>query len=312
MFLTVTWRAILTAALVGAVLAGADAAAVCRSAPERAAFPELAAEVAAGPTETDRAGRVVAPIHINGRGPYRFIIDTGANRSALSQRLAQALGLIPTRQGEVHSVYGVAPAPIVSAQSLSYENIALPSTDLPILGGGVLAGEHGLLGADGMEGRRLLLDFERGCIEIVSSRGARGLAGWVQLRGELRFGQLIVVRGRISGVRVNVLLDTGSDTSLANMALYEALEARLRRITPQRALTANAPILLNRAILIRRLELGPMQANNFPAYVGDFHVFSLWNMVDEPTLLLGMDVISKSRAMAIDYGRGSVYFRAPQ
>jgi predicted aspartyl protease len=302
-------RALMSAA--GLVLMCGEANAECRTAPEAAAFPDLVAQTAAGPVQGDSFGRPVAPIFVNGEGPFRFIIDTGANRSVLSARLAQRLGLTPSTQGQVHSVFGVAPAPMVAVQSLQYANLNFPTTSLPVLDGSVLAGEHGLLGVDGMEGRRLMLDFERRCIEIEPSIGARRLQGWAPLRGELRFGRLIVVRGRINGVRVNVLIDTGSDTSLANMALYRALESRVRRQrgAPSRAFTANTPVLLERAIIVRELELGEMEVANFGAYAGDFHVFELWEMLEEPTLLLGMDVLREARAMAIDYGRETVHFR---
>ena len=301
----------LSAALVSVAVFAAEASADCRRAPELEAFPELVEPAAAGPTETDRTGRVVAPIRVNGAGPYRFIIDTGANRSALSSRLAQRLGLTAGATGQVHSVYGASQAPMVDVRTVHYGEVALPSGRLPILSAPVLAGEHGLLGVDGMAGRRLTLDFQRRCIEIEPSRGAGRLRGWAELHGELRFGHLIVVPGRVNGVRVNVLIDTGSDTSLANTALYRALDARLRRDLGRRSrmATANETILLEDAIFIRELSLGQLQANNLPVYVGDFHVFALWEMIDRPTLLLGMDVISKAHAMAVDYGRATVHFR---
>jgi len=60
----------------------------------------------AGTTTKDAAGRAVALININGQGPFRFIIDTGANRSVLSQALATRLGLAPSGEDVVHSIDG--------------------------------------------------------------------------------------------------------------------------------------------------------------------------------------------------------------
>jgi hypothetical protein len=45
------------------------------------------------------------------------------------------------------------------------------------------------------------------------------------------------------------------------------------------------------------------------AYIGDFHIFDLWGLQDEPTLLIGMDVLARSHEMAIDYEHGVVHFR---
>ncbi|HEX6572433.1 MAG TPA: aspartyl protease family protein, partial [Steroidobacteraceae bacterium] len=41
------------------------------------------------PTRLDRAGRVLAPVMVNGQGPYRFILDTGANRAVLAPRVLE-------------------------------------------------------------------------------------------------------------------------------------------------------------------------------------------------------------------------------
>ena len=134
---------------------------------------------------------------------------------SLSQALAARLGLTPNGVGEVHSVHGVAPAPLVEVDSLNYGELSLGSASMPMLHGAVLAGEHGLLGVDGMRGRRLRMDFERNCIEIVPSRGARRLRGWAAIRGELRFGHLVVVprqhqrRARAPAARHRLGLDTG-------------------------------------------------------------------------------------------------------
>lgn len=274
------------------------------------------ADSAVGATREDRSGRMVAPVRINGQGPFRFIVDTGANRSVVSHAVAERLALPTVGEGEVHTVQGVTSASLVAVDSLTYLDLALPSAPLPVMSGLVLAGEQGLLGVDGMLGRRLLLDFEARCIEIVGARNASRLRGqWTQMRGELRFGHLVVVRARINGVRVNVIIDTGSSTSLANYALYSALAFRARR-TLSRANTvqmynAGAPVLLDRAIMVPSMEMNQLEIADMLLYVGDFHVFGLWEMESEPTVLLGMDVLSHARAIAIDYERATVQFRMP-
>lgn len=306
---------LLAIAVAAACLAGAPPVfAECIDAPDLAAYQTATAtDFALGPTRSDRLGRVVAPVRVNGQGPFRFIVDTGANRSAVSQTLAERLGLTPSGQGEVHSVHGVSPAPLVDVNSLNYGELSLGGSALPMLQGAVLAGEQGLLGVDGMRGRRLRMDFERNCIEIMPSREARRLRGWAAIRGELRFGHLVVVRGSINGVRVNLLLDTGSDSTLANNALRNALNARVRntnvRIDFAIGRPPTQPVILDRAIFVPRMVVGELHVRNITAYVGDFHIFHLWELIDEPTLLIGMDVLSQARGLAIDYERGMVYLR---
>jgi predicted aspartyl protease len=305
-------RRLLRVAACVAALGAPRVAAECLDAPDLAAYRDaLPQDFALGPTRSDRLGRVVAPVHVNGQGPFRFIVDTGANRSVLSQGLAERLGLVATGAGDVHSVHGVVSAPLTQVQSLQYGALALGTAAMPVLQGPMLAGEQGLLGVDGMRGRRLRMDFERNCIEIIPSRGAPRLRGWVRVQGRLRFGHLVVVRGSVDNVRTNLLIDTGSDTSLANVALRDALGARARRRSNNRtiAYTAGEPVFLNDSIFLPRLRFGELDVRNIRAYVGDFHIFQLWNLTEEPTLLVGMDLLSQSRGMAIDYASGNVYFR---
>lgn len=286
-----------------------QAAAECEYAPAPVLTAAPTGEVS-GRTGMDAYGRMVAPVTVNGQGPYRFIVDTGANRSVLSIALAQQLGLTPNGNGEVHSVHGVTNAPLVGVHSLEYGGVDLSDEELPLLHGQVLGGEQGLLGVDGMRDLRLRMDFERGCIEITPSRVARRLRGWAQIRGQLRFGHLVVVRGSINGVHVNLLLDTGSDSTLANPALRDALSARVRRdrvrVDYTVAYTAGQPVVLDSTILVPSMMMGPLEVRNITAYVGDFHIFHLWQLDDQPTLLIGMDVLSQARGVAIDYGRGIV------
>jgi predicted aspartyl protease len=41
--------------------------------------------------------RMTVEVFINGQGPFNFVVDTGADRSALSTTLAARLGLEPGR-----------------------------------------------------------------------------------------------------------------------------------------------------------------------------------------------------------------------
>ena len=44
------------------------------------------------PTTRDRIGRIWAPVLIDGKGPFRLVLDTGANHSAVIPSTAAALG----------------------------------------------------------------------------------------------------------------------------------------------------------------------------------------------------------------------------
>jgi hypothetical protein len=113
-------------------------------------------------------------------------------------------------------------------------------------------------------------------------------------------------------VRVNVLIDTGSNISLANQRFREALRgvaARNVEYHNGRAFTFGRPLVLAERVWTPNLHLGRINVDGVNAYVGDFHIFDHWGLRDEPTLLVGMDVLAHSGEMAIDYESGVVHFR---
>lgn len=267
----------------------------------------------AGATTEDRTGRTIASIHINGEGPFRFILDTGANRSVLSQALATRLGLVPSGEDVVHSILGADAAKMVSIESLKFGDLHLSSGDTPVLEGPMLDGEHGLLGVDGMAGRLLHVDFTKHCVAIYESPAELPMEGWLSVPARMQFGTMLTVEGEIMGVKVNVLIDTGSDISLANGRFREALrgvKATKIEYHNGHAFTFGRPIVLEETVWTPSLRLGDRTiVNSVHAHIGDFHIFDVWRLQDEPTLLIGTDVLARSQEMAIDYEQGIVYFR---
>jgi len=292
-----------------------NAAGECLSADTAVAMPVVDDGLQAlGTLRRDRVGRMVAPLMVNGAGPFRFIVDTGANRSALSQALAERLGLDVVGAGDLHTVHGVTNAPLVTVDSFRYGELSLGGGgEVPIVRGPVLAGEHGLLGVDGMRGRRLRLDFVNHCIEIGPADRPMWRRGWTAVQGELRFGHLVVIPGRLGRHPIDVLIDTGSDSTLANSALLEQLGSEIRQnrlhVEAAQAYSPGAPTTLNTRITVPRLRMGAVTILDVSAFVGDFHIFGLWGLSDRPALLIGMDVLAQTRGLAIDYSDAVVYFQ---
>src|SRR3954454_14333506 len=51
---------------------------------------------------TDSGERMTVPVRLSGTGPYRFLIDTGADRTAISAELASRLKYAPGETAAVH------------------------------------------------------------------------------------------------------------------------------------------------------------------------------------------------------------------
>jgi len=138
------------------------------------------------------------------------------------------------------------------------------------------------------------------------------MQGWLSVPARMRFGTMLIVQGEIQGVSVNVLIDTGSNISLANERFREALRgvaARTVEYHGGRAYTFGRPLVLKQSVWTPTLRIGDTFIDGVNAYIGDFHIFDVWGLQNEPTLLIGMDVLARSREMAIDYEHGIVHFR---
>src|SRR5258706_4721133 len=111
-------------------------------------------------TRLDRSGRIVVPVYIDDHGPYRFLLDTGATHSAVSDRLVTELQL-KTDAGPallVHGVTGLVSTPACSFKTLRFGSITYPNPRLPVLGGYVLEGLDGILGMDHLTNKRITAD----------------------------------------------------------------------------------------------------------------------------------------------------------
>jgi predicted aspartyl protease len=266
----------------------------------------------AAPTRLDRIGRIVAPVTLNGRGPFRFIVDTGANRSVVTTQVANALGLEASldRSVTLRGVTGAIIVPTVAIDHFQTGDLVQSSLQLPVLDT-VMGGADGILGMEGFEDKRITVDFVRDRIEITRSFRQRAPRGYVTLQARLRFGRLMVVDAKVGGVRTKAIVDTGAERTLGNMALREALVRRRNAGFAKATQVIGLNLIEADAHAIRtpRISMGEAEISNVDVVSGDIDVFRLWELEERPALLLGMDVLGTLGTLIIDYRMQEVQIR---
>lgn len=274
---------------------------------------ELAPEFAT-PTTLDRAGRIVAPVEINGQGPFRFILDTGANRSAMSAATADALGLVADGDSmvSVHGITGSAVLPAVKVETFRAGDLVFERQRLPVLPSAVFGGVDGILGIDVLQSARVEVDFERDEVTIRRSSGARAPAGYLVVPAKLKHGGLLLVDGKVGKVPVKAILDTGAERSLGNEALREALMLRAR--DPQEGIAttvigATPQLAEGTSFVAPAIAVGGARLTNLTVTFSDLHVFKIWSLLDEPALLIGMDLLGTMQHFVVDYRRREFHFK---
>jgi predicted aspartyl protease len=147
-------RARRTVTVAALVVAAATAAAVLASTRAATAAPKPRATLVVGLNVLKEGKNVIAlaPVTINGKGPFTFALDTGASRSLIDSAVARRLG-VPKRghTAKIAGVNAVSKAQLVKVRSWRVGTIALPPTTLVsdnIPFGNAYAGIQGLLGSD--------------------------------------------------------------------------------------------------------------------------------------------------------------------
>jgi len=128
---------------------------------------ERSALLFATPTTRDHIGRVVVPVRINGRGPFRFIVDTGDNHSTISPEIVKTLGLkIESDSVLLQGITGSAQVAYVTVDSIEAGELTLGPTTMPVVWAPVMAGADGIFGAAGLTEKSLVIDFLRNRVAI--------------------------------------------------------------------------------------------------------------------------------------------------
>ena len=164
----------------------------------------------------DTGGRPVVELKINGKGPYRFILDTGAVTTVLSDELSRELSLTPPPGVQVASVGG-GPAPaIVLIHEVRIGEAVLEDMIAAVRPlGGLLKGENaprGVLSAACFPGYLLTYDYPGKRISI--RKGALASADSKSIFQYTEDQVLPTVPVRIAGHDTQVHLDTGSGFGL--------------------------------------------------------------------------------------------------
>jgi predicted aspartyl protease len=297
-----------------AVAANADPAALQPVVTGRT--PDAATESAvstlfATPTTRDHIGRVVVPVMLNGRGPFRFVVDTGANHSTISPRLVEVLGLKPADATiMVNGITGAAPALFVTVDSLRAGALAVEGLDLPVVWTSVMAGADGILGAAGLKEKSLLIDFQRNRVEIGRYLKLDERSQGIKVHALPPTHGLITVEAKVGKVPVIAILDTGSERTLGNLALRDALrkpETRGLKTRLTSVYGATAEVELGEMGAAPPISIESVRITEVSIVYGDFHVFKVWELTDMPAIILGMDVLGTVASLSIDFKNQNVY-----
>ena len=287
--------------------------------PLAATFPLLAGQESAQPAttvdvlaiKTDRHDRMTVQVRIADKGPFHFLIDTGAQNTVLSTALAGQLSLKSTATARLIGVAGIQQVDTVVIDQIDLGQRSFYSLLAPLLPGDDI-GAEGILGLDSLQGQRVQIDFRNNIIAVDDAKALGGNRGYeIVVTARRRSGQLIMTDAVIDGIKVNVVIDTGAEYSIGNRALQNALAKKngggtmvLRSVTGQE-ITADLGVA-------RNLKINDMNFVNVVIAYADAPPFAALGLAAKPALFLGMRDMRALDRIAIDFSTRRIYFDLPQ
>lgn len=263
-------------------------------------------------TYRDRASRMTVPVSIDGRGPFSFMIDTGSERTVVSRDIASSLAL---EFAEIAKLVSIAGSKLV-------ETVYLPDVTLGQRNYGELVapilethhiGADGILGLDGLQDQRILFNFTTNAITVqdISQRAKTGDFE-ITVTARRRSGQLIFTDATIDGKRVNVVIDTGAQSNIGNLALQRRL-GKGHKLADQQAslMSVTGQSILADSGIAYDFRIGRAQFDYVPIVFADADAFRELGLDNTPALLLGMGTLRQFHRMLIDFKRRRVLFDMP-
>ncbi len=262
---------------------------------------------------TDPQDHLTVEVMINEKGPFRFVVDTGSEQTAIADNVATALGLT---LGDIVQVDGIARRIAVKTATVAefaFGPFRHRNLRLPVLPREFLFAD-GYLGLDVIDGSRVTFDFhhkelriERPHYDMVLPE--RTDVTKVQVYGAS--GRLRAGDGYVDGVQASVFIDSGAEVSVGNPALQAALLKRngaLPDLGPLSLSGVTGGEIIGRIVPVKKIRLQELNFTDCTLAIADVPNFGTWSLERAPALLIGMDFLRQFASVAIDYRAKEIRF----
>jgi predicted aspartyl protease len=249
-------------------------------------------------------------VRVNGRGPYQFLVDSGADSSVVGTRIARELNLPPGAPAILNSMTGRTRVERALVDQLSLGTTSISNLQLPVLLERDMGGD-GIIGIDALVEQRLMLDFEKRVIKVEDARRpATMVRGEIVVTARRRRGQLILTQASAAGRPIKAVIDTGSEITIGNLKLRDRLIRGNRdKFVPVEATGVTGMKIQMQLAIVEELQLGKVTLRNVPIAFADAPPFQLFGLSEEPALLLGTDLLDTFRRVSLDFRARKVRFQ---
>lgn len=260
------------------------------------------------------ANLMTVGVLLNARGPYHFVVDTGADRTVIADTVVRDLAVTPGAKVTVQGIVRTIETATIPLRSVAVGPAHREGLDLPILPRALLQAD-GYLGLDMLDGYRVSFDFRSGQLALLEPRSAQKIGpdapSEVAVRMSGSDGHLRSADCVVDGIRCVAFVDTGAEISVGNTMLLQ----RLRESAPAFDITETIPLtgvtggsVAGAVVALKTMRFGGLSFEDSKIAIADLQVFRLWGLQDRPCLFIGMNWLRRFNRVAIDYRRKELRF----
>ena len=264
---------------------------------------------------TEQNQRMTVPVRLSGKGPWQFIVDTGANRTSISSNLAASLGLEAGGATQIHTVTGVKTVQTATVPDLQLSDNNIRNLRAPLLDAANI-GADGMLGVDSLQSQQVVFDFTRNTMSIVPAvrHEVTENNGAIVIYGRLLNGRLIVTHAEADGNDITVVLDTGSEVCVGNDAMRQRMQKRgqLTNAGYVELQSVTGEKIPGQYTFVKKLTFGGVDLKGLAVVFANAHTFHDLGLDDRPALLLGMNAMRAFKKVSIDFAHQKFRVILPQ
>lgn len=262
------------------------------------------------PVERPWLGLPQVEATLNGRVTGRFIVDTAASETVLTDPMIARLGLRRGEPAEVTGTTGRAPLERFRLAELAlgrrvYSDLgaySFPRLSAPL-------GADGLIGADILRRQPVEFDLPNGRL-ILHDRDpdiVRPAGGWLEIPAIPQRNGFMLVEVRIGRLTMPALIDTGATQNFVNLPAARALNLRVLPDSQSRTAVTGASghVQVMNQFELSGFEIGRMRFGASRLGVVDLELFDSLGLGQRPAMILSLEALA-DRRFVLDYPRSRV------
>lgn len=214
---------------------------------------------------------IVIAAEINGKGPFRFLLDTGASQHVLKPEVVRALGLRLDAGGEIEAGRGtMVAAALTEAAEVRVGRFTMEGQKFFVRPFPASYPFDGFLGAELFRRFTVSIDFRRSVVTLVRPNAFRYRGAGVSLPFKFHAGFIPQVKAKVDDNTGWFKLDTGYNGELALFAEFTERHGLLAKYAPQRnapgGQTLTGEVGDSPVARVRRLKLGGLAVDDVLTY----------------------------------------------